>query len=451
MLDAHEYSGVWTSQSPQVATRGLNVVIVDEELPYPPTSGKRIRTLNLTLRLARRHHITYVCHRNADAEEARRAAAYLAGHGIKAIAVDRAVPKKSGPAFYFRLAVNLTSPLPYSVAAHTSAALKQALREHAANHRIDLWHCEWTPYAEALRGLTAAPRLIIAHNVESLIWQRYHEVESNPFKRWFIKQQWRKFQRFERWAFTAADRVVAVSDEDARAIADQFGTRNLEVVENGVDTSSFRPIDLHRQSGQILFLGSLDWRPNLDAVRLLLEQVFPAVKTQEPSAHLCLVGRNPPKWLRRQIRAVVARSPDRAKGWWQGRETLPQQAVSLHADVADVRPYLARCGMLAVPLRIGGGSRLKILEALACGTPVVSTRIGAEGLHLEPGKHLVVVDRVEDMASALVSCIRDSETAQALAVRGRERVLERYDWDTLADKLEEVWIKSQRSEVKGQE
>ncbi len=430
MLDAHEYSGVWTSQSPRVATHELHVVIVDEELPYPPTSGKRIRTLNLTLRLARRHHITYVCHRNADAGEARRAAAYLAGHGIKSIVVNRAVPKKSGPGFYFRLAANLTSPLPYSVAAHASAALKQALKEHAANHRVDLWHCEWTPYAEALRGLTAAPRLIMAHNVESLIWQRYHQVEPHPFKRWFIKQQWRRFQRFERWAFTAADRVVAVSDEDARVMADRFGARNLDVVENGVDTSGFRPMDLPRNPGQILFLGSLDWRPNQDAVRLLLEQVFPAVRAQEPSAQLCLVGRNPPKWLGRQIEDC--------------------EGISLHADVADVRPYLGRCGMLAVPLRIGGGSRLKILEALACGTPVVSTRIGAEGLHLEPGKHLMVVDRVEDMASALVRCIRDSETARALAERGRERVLERYDWDTLADKLEEVWIRSQRSEVRGQ-
>src|SRR5262245_36414498 len=104
-----------------VATRRLHVAVVDEELPYPMTSGKRIRTLNLLLRLARRHRITYLCHRNADADEARCAAAFLREHGIEPVVVDRAVPPKSGPFFYARLAANLLSPLPYSVATHTSA------------------------------------------------------------------------------------------------------------------------------------------------------------------------------------------------------------------------------------------------------------------------------------------------------------------------------------------
>ncbi len=330
MLKAHEFSGVLNSESPRVATRGLckdslHVAIVDEELPYPPTSGKRIRTLNLTLRLARRHHITYLCHRNDEAGEARRAAAYLADHGITPVVVDRAVPRKSGLGFYFRLAANTLSPLPFSVATHASPALRQALREHAANHRVDLWHCEWTPYAQTLRGLTGASRLIMAHNIESLIWQRYAETESHPLKRWFIKHQWRKFLRFERRAFTEADRVVAVSEEDARGIAHGFGARNLAVVDNGVDPAFFRPMSWPRQPEQILFLGSLDWRPNQDAVRLLLEQILPAVRVTEPAARLCLVGRNPPNWLRRQVQDF--------------------SGVSLHAGVADVRPYLARCGM----------------------------------------------------------------------------------------------------------
>src|SRR5216683_5612941 len=140
-----------TLPSPRAAARGLGlrVVMVDEELPYPPTSGKRIRTLNLTRRLARRHHITYVCHRNGDAQEARQAAIYLAEQGIAPVVVDHTVPGKSGPGFYFRLAANLVSSLPFSVATHMSAAMKKALTELAATQPIDLWHCEWTPYAHA--------------------------------------------------------------------------------------------------------------------------------------------------------------------------------------------------------------------------------------------------------------------------------------------------------------
>jgi glycosyltransferase involved in cell wall biosynthesis len=298
--------------------------------------------------------------------------------------------------------------------------MKKALKELATGRPIDLWHCEWTPYAQAARRLNIRPRLVMAHNLESLIWQRYFETECHTLQRWYIKQQWRKFKRFERRTFAEANQVVTVSDQDAERVATTFGGPRPEVVENGVDTTFFRPLGVEREPAHVLFLGSLDWRPNLDAAKLLLNEVFPAVRAQEPSARLSLVGRHPPDWLERLV-------PSRP-------------GVTLHGDVADVRPFLARCGMMAVPLRIGGGSRLKILEALACETPVISTRIGAEGLLLENEKHLLVVDRVEDMATALVRCIRDPHQAQAQARLGRRRVLDRYDWDSLADKLEQIWL-----------
>src|SRR5262249_34426072 len=168
-----------------------------------------------------------------------------------------------------------------------------------------------------------------------------------------------------------------------------------------VDTALFQPTGEECCAGQILFLGALDWRPNLDAVRTLLDTVLPAVRAQEPSARLVLVGRNPPGWLQAQ----VARMP--------GGE--------VHANVDDVRPFLNRSAVLAVPLRIGGGSRLKILEALACGLPVVSTRIGAEGLSLEPGRHLTVTDHTAGFAEALLECLRSPESARVQAERGRRR------------------------------
>ncbi len=396
----------------------LRVVIVDEELPYPPNSGKRIRTLNLTLRLARRHRLTYVCHCNADPDEARQAAAFLVDRGIAPVVVDRAVPPRAGPRFYLRLAANLLSPLPYSVATHRSAALRRALCRLAAGGGVDLWHCEWTPYAASAAGLPG-PRLVVAHNVESVIWQRYAEAEPCLLRRWYIRRQWRKWQRFERAALGSVERTVAVSDVDAARLREDFDLRCVDVVENGVDTGYFRPQDVRRQPGRLLFLGSLDWRPNLDGVEQMLRHVFPAVQAREPSARLCLVGRNPPEPLRRRVAGM--------------------SGVELHANVPDVRPHLAACGLLVVPLRIGGGSRLKILEALACGTPVVSTRVGAEGLCLEPGEHLTVVEDVPALAPALVAAMRSPEVVQGQAENGRRAVLRRYDWGVLADRLDGVW------------
>jgi len=402
----------------------MHVAIVDEELPYPPNSGKRIRTFQLVSRLARRHRITYVCHRNADPREATLAAAVFRDLGIETVAVERAVPPKSGLGFYARLAANLLSPLPYSVASHTSEPLRRAIRSLAARREVDLWQAEWTPYAESLRILGNAPRLIMAHNVESQIWRRYFENESHPLKRWYIGRQWQKYEMFERRVFQQVDRIVAVSPEDAMLIRDHFGARHVEVVENGVDTAYFQPNSCDRVACQILFLGSLDWRPNLDSVDLLLSLVFPAVRAQEPAARLCLVGRNPPEALRRRVEATPG--------------------VELHANVPDVRPYLARSAVMVVPLRIGGGSRLKILEAFAAGLPVISTRIGAEGLRVEHGVHLTVLEDLEQMATAIVSQFRGSAPGMEMARRALSLVADQYDWNVLAKRLHETWTGCER-------
>ena len=397
--------------------RSLNVVIVASELPCPPTAGNRIRTLNLALRLARRHRITFVAHRNDEAEEA---TVFLGTHGIETVLVNRVIPVKAGPQFYARLAANLASPLPYSVASHSSQALRQAVFSFAQQHQTDLWQAEATALIDVLADLNGAPKVAIAHNVESLIWQRYHESEPNPLKRWYIKQQWRKFERFERRAFAEATRVVAVSEGDAKLIRDRFGGQRVEVVENGIDRRFYEQVQPAPEPGSILFLGSLDWRPNLDAVGLLLDRIFPVVRAAEPAARLLLVGRKPAPALVQKIRGAPG--------------------VELHADVPDVRPFLASSGVMVVPLRIGGGSRLKILEAMAAGLPVISSRVGAEGLKLVPGEHFIAADEHEAVAGALVSWIRDPRPARAMAGRSRSFVLDRYDWDTMAERLERVWF-----------
>jgi len=405
--------------------------VIDEELPFPLTSGKRIRTFNLLRRLADRHRITVLCHRNPDPREAAAADAAFRSLGVETVVVDRAVPPKSGPGFYARLAGNLLSPLPYSVSSHASPALADAVRELAAAQRIDLWHCEWTPYAQVLRDglgkrLKAARWAVMAHNVESLIWRRYTEAEANPVRRWYVRRQWQKFERFEAWAYTNATTTVAVSQEDAALMQQRFGAAAVEVVDNGVDTAYFRPQrDVDRDPANVLFLGSLDWRPNLDAVQQLLDDILPLVLTRLPNVTLTLVGRHPPDWLRQRVKATPG--------------------VELFADVPDVRPFLARCGRLAVPLRIGGGSRLKILEALATATPVVSTTVGAEGLRLEPGRDLIVADSPERMADAIVEGVRRPEELQDTAEHGRQRVTARYDWGPLADHLDDIWQATARS------
>ena len=398
----------------------MKVVIVNEGLAYPPTAGNWLRTLNLMLPLARRHEITYVCRGTTDPGASQRARAFYAEKGIRALISDDYPLANHGPAFYGRLAANLLSRFPYSIASHRSAAVRRTIRRLAATEVIDLWQFETLSYADTLIG-TDARTIVMAHNVESLIWERLYETEARLHRRWYIGQQWRKYERFEARTMTAASRVVAVSVEDAALMRDRFGVRDAVVVDNGVDIAYFAETAKvpARDGRQILFLGNLEWRPNLDSVELLLSDIMPVVLAAEPDARLCIVGRNPSPALIKRVRG--------------------NPHVELHANVPDVRPYLARAGMLAVPLRIGGGSRLKILEAVASGLPVVSTRIGCEGLRFAANRDLRVVESPNEMAVALIDCMRHPDRAAALAQSGQAVIDAHYDWSRLADRLEVVW------------
>jgi glycosyltransferase involved in cell wall biosynthesis len=368
-----------------------------------------------------------LCHRNADPEEARQAAAYLHKQGIKTVLVERQRPLRTGALgklqFCSRIARNLFSPEPFSAQWNKCPRLWEAVARHAATEKVDLWQCEWAPYATALLPLQKARWIMMAHDIQSLIWQRYYQNATNPLKRWYIKLQAERYQRYEQTVFSQAPLTISVTAEDAKRARELFGARRTAVVDNGVAVAHYQAADCQQGStrcpNEILFLGNLEWRANLDACRLLLDEVFPRVVALEPSARLCIVGRRPPKWLRE--RGDLTRN------------------VEVHADVADVRPYLYRCGAMAVPLRIGGGSRLKILEALACGLPVASTGVGAEGLRLTPGVHYARTETAEEMAKTLVDWLRDPAPAKTQAEAGQRLVEREYDWSVLACKMEQAW------------
>jgi glycosyltransferase involved in cell wall biosynthesis len=397
----------------------MKAVIVDFDVSYPTTSGKRLRTLNLMLRLARRHQVTYIGRCPAENANTAQAEEFFRDHGITPVLVKHSLPRKAGLGFYARLGANVLSPLPYSVASHRSAPMNQAVRAHAASQSVDLWQFEWLPYMSTLAGVaTTAPRVVVAHNVDTLIWHRYYITARDPLRRGFFWLQWRRTERFELATFRQASQVIAVSDEDARLIREKFHMPDVEVVDNGIDRAYFAAARGQRQPGQILFLGALDWRPNLDAVNLLLDSIFPAVLQRVPTARLCIVGRLPPPALVQRIASMAQ--------------------VELHANVPDVRPFLAESTVMAVPLRIGGGSRLKILEALACGLPVVSTRVGAEGLRLRANMDFVQADE-DNHAEALARVLQNPEPALEMARTGQQVVLEQYVWDVLADRQEQIW------------
>lgn len=393
----------------------MKILIIDEEFPFPLNTGKRIRSFNLAKALTSFHDVSYLAYGLSGSD----AFLSLEKNKITPYPVTPRDRRKSGPGFYLRLLLNLFSPLPYIVTSHYSKAFEGRLKELLEEGVYDIIICEWTPYAIFLKDLQKAKKIIVAHNIESRIWERYRSEERNPLKKLYTAIQEKKIKRFERECFHWADGATAVCDGEARQINDYGVAYRVEVIENGVDVEYFSPQEEDIDHNMLVFTGSMDWRPNQDAVDYFVAEILPRIRERVPSITAVFVGRNPPKSILKLGKL---------------------DGVIVTGTVEDVRPFIARAGVYVVPLRIGGGSRIKILEALAMKKPVVSTSVGAEGLRVKPGEDIIIVDRAEEFAEAVVSCLGDTDLSRGLGEKGRMLVEKYYRWQELGKKYNDYII-----------
>ena len=394
--------------------RRLKVLVLDEEIPYPLNSGKRIRTWNLLRNLCQQHSITFLCYGTPDNP----GLPQLEELGIRVLLVPPLPPSNSSR-FYAGALANLFSAWPYSVSRHHTRKFTRAVRSVIAAESFDLAHCEWTPYASYIGAVGRLPMLIMAHNIEATVWRRRAQHASNRPERVFMGLQAWKMARFEMKSFARAGYVAVVTEEEAQT-ARQWGARAVYLVSNGVDTEYLQPTGETPEPDSLLFLGSLDWQPNRDALLYLLREILPRIQNANPRAKLRIVGRQPASKLREQV------------------EGLP--GVEWVGEVLDIRPHFARATVVLVPLRIGGGSRIKILESMSMGKAVVATQIGAEGLDVVPGLHCLIADSPADFSEIVVQLLDDPGRAAELGRKGRELVLRQYDWGRVAKVLEQAWI-----------
>jgi len=399
----------------------LKVPVLDEEVPYPPDAGKRIRTWNLLTRLAQEHRVHLLCYGRKESASA----AAVQRAGIELHLVEPAEePKRHS--LYLRLLANVFSSYPFSVTKHYSRRFQQAFDELLRSKDWDVVQCEWTPYARFLssaRSLGNTPTLIATHNVESQIWKRRAEHGTNVAEKVFFGLQKSKMERFERRALLRATAATAVTSADAQTMRD-WGMRDVTLVPNGVDAEFYAPTGDLENAAEILSVASLDWFPNVDALEYFSEEILPLIREKQPKAVLRIVGRRPPESLKKKLSGVAG--------------------IDFVGEVKDVRPYLERAAVIVVPLRIGGGSRLKILEALAAGKAVVSTSIGAEGLELESERHLLVADSPSEFARRVIELLTSKVARRRLGESGREFVVQRYGWDGIANRLESTWFNVSR-------
>jgi polysaccharide biosynthesis protein PslH len=400
---------------------GMRILWLNANLLLPLDKGGKLRTWHLMRHLAARHEITYLAFAHPLALEDY-------GNGMRQvcaelITVPRRDTSKASARFYGSVLKHLADPVPYAVAQYRSAAYRRALESLIAAGRFDRIVCDFlVPAVNLPRGLPC-PSALFTHNVEAEIWRRHAETATGSLRQRLYRTQWKRMLRFEGRTLARFDRVLAVSDADRDTFQHLYPRQvaaPISVIPTGVDTAYFAPAtDASVSPRHLVFLGSMDWLPNEDGVLDFCRSVLPLIRQAEPDVTLSIVGRSPTPAVRR-----LADDP----------------SIEVTGRVDDVRPHLQAAAVSVVPLRIGGGTRLKIFEAMAAGTAVVSTTVGAEGLPLEPGRHLLVADDAVSFAHAVVALLRDPARRRAMEDAARTFVTARYDWASVAGEFEQALI-----------
>jgi sugar transferase (PEP-CTERM/EpsH1 system associated) len=402
----------------------MKILWLKSDLLLPLDKGGKLRTWHLMRHLAAHHEITYL----AFAEPGE-----LPEHidGMKAVAarvetVPRTDAPKGSTRFYLDAALHLVDPLPYAVGKYRSRAFSRRLQLLLDERRFDLIVCDFLFPAVNLPRRLPCPAVMFTHNVEAEIWRRHAETKTGRVGRFLYGVQHRRMLRFEERTLRRFDGVLAVSDADRETFERLYPGAVREpahVVPTGVDTGFFSPAASPPSGRQLVFTGSMDWLPNEDAMLFFCREILPIIRQEEPGVSLAVVGRAPTPAVQR---------------------LAADAGITVTGRVDDVRPYMRDAAVYVVPLRIGGGTRLKIFEAMAMGKAVVSTTVGAEGLPVASGTHVVLADDPRAFAGAVVDLLRNVDNRRRIEAAARALVVERYDWSAVAGELEEALMRFAR-------
>jgi len=398
----------------------MRILFITEKFPYPLNNGGNIRTYHILRCLSERHSVTLF---SIEPETDKTKAVNF----IKEICDVKTFPRKrrSAPWKAFYMLQSMLYGKPYPINKNYSAAMKTALRNALQNSEFDALHfnhIDAAVYFDLIPKNIKLFTVFDTHNIISELLCSMKEESRSSLRHWFINIQERKFRKLEYRYFSSVDRCLVCSQEEEDKIKKHQHGANLAVVPNGVDTEHFtRRVpypDVNNKTLKIVFVGAMGYYPNAEGVLFFAKRVLPLIVKKKPDVEFLVVGSDPTK----EIMAI--KSPVRVLG---------------HVD--DVRDYMEEGHVFVVPLRSGGGTRLKVLDALALEVPVVSTTTGAEGITVSDGENIILADTPEDIANAVLRLFDDRSMVKKLCENGRKLVYEHYAWDIIGKKIISVYTK----------
>ena len=393
----------------------MKILWVKSDFLHPTNKGGHIRTLGILKQLHTRHEIHYVA---LDLGDQPGGTERSSEYSTKAYPIPHRAPPHDSPRFWLQAAANLPARLPLGVGRYVSDAMRRQVSDLIAREDFDAIVCDFLFAAPNIPDLTRAT--LFQHNVEAQIWQRRLEHATGALERKYIRSQHAKMRRYEREVCREVKRIIAVSEQDAAIMRTEYGARDVRCVPTGVDIDYFRPPGEIERTQSVVFIGSMDWQPNVDGVRWFVAHVLPHIRQRLPSCRFTIAGRRPDASIRKL--------------------TDDDPYIRVTGTVDDVRPYLWESAVSVVPLRIGGGTRLKIFEAMAARIPVVSTTIGAEGLDVANGRNISIADTPEEFADRCLELLADPAARCRIASQAWEMVATCYSWEVVSRKFEECLI-----------
>ncbi|MEP7351658.1 MAG: glycosyltransferase [Acidobacteriota bacterium] len=399
----------------------MKLLWVNSSFLHPTNRGGQIRTLEMLRQLHRRHEIHYAALADPDYPEG---PARAGEYSTRSFPVRFEPVSKRSPQFALQLAGGLFSSLPLAIGRWQSAELRSTVERLLATERYDAVVCDFLVTAVNFPALERA--VLFQHNVETVIWQRHADTASSWLKQQFLRLQESRMRAFESEATRKAAKVIAVSEKDAATMRELFGVES-DAVATGVDTDYFRPPVGTSEGEGLVFVGSMDWLPNIDGILWFTKEVLPLIRARRKQLPVTIVGRKPP----REIEQLAAADP----------------YLKVTGTVPDVRPYLWGAAVSVVPLRVGGGTRLKIYEAMAAGTPLVSTAVGAEGLDVVDGETIALADSPETFAQRCLELLEDTDARHKMRSKAMAMVAERYGWDQVTRHFERLLFSGTQGDV----
>lgn len=374
---------------------------------HPTNRGGQIRTLGTLKELHKLHEIHFCALNLPDNREG---PARSGEYCTQSFEVQHVPTPRTSLKILPELLQAIASPIPMAVSRYASVDLQELVKERLAAEHYDAVVCDFLACAPNVPDMARA--VLFQHNVETTIWQRHHQQATGWPRKLFFGAQAKKMSRYERDVCREARFVIAVSELDAKRMRDDFGVRRVASVRTGVDVEFLRPPETSDAVGDLIFSGSMDWLPNVDAMEYFLKEIFPLVLEKRPATTLTIAGRSPDE---RVLRAAAAYS-----------------GVSVTGSIPDMRPYLWGSSLSIIPLRIGGGTRLKVYESMAAGVPIVSTTVGAEGLDYTAGKDIAIADTPQLFADACIRMLTDDPYRKQIAHNARQLVVENFSWSAVA-------------------